>query len=65
MTMGIIPILIIGLGLYLGGIILFLRFAGFVHRCDDEMKSMLDKKQSDLRISSRRGPRPRPRFRTA
>jgi len=52
-------LVVVGLLLYAVGIGMFIRFASFIHRCDNEMKSMLGKSSRTTRRPSR------PRLRAA
>ena len=52
--------------LYLLGLVLFVRFAAFLHGCDDDMKEMLRKPSNRFHLLRKpRSPRPKARLRVA
>lgn len=66
--MDTVTLVIIGVVIYAAGLGLFMRFAAFVHRCDDEMQSMLDlhaEHRRGLRAKAGRSSRPKPRLKAA
>ncbi|HEX9614549.1 MAG TPA: hypothetical protein VGA55_03555 [Bacteroidota bacterium] len=66
--MNTLILVIVGLVVYAAGLGMFIRFGAFVHHCDKEMQSMLDRNpgvRGGLRIRSGRPTRTKPRLKAA